>query len=92
MIHVSYYDYLFTHSLNCLSDGATECGAITSNGYPITSKGISVKLGPLKALNLNGDVNSNDIGAIGEILVCSPNMSSGNLMFHFNFFFINLYI
>lgn len=59
-------------------DGATECGAITSDGYPIVSKGIEVQLREVLELHLHRDRNGeSNIGNVGEILVRSPNMSSG---------------
>lgn len=61
----------------CL-DGATECGGITSDGFPISSKGVEIRLGDCKELDLLGDAQSNEVGNVGEILVRSPNMSTGN--------------
>lgn len=50
------------------SYGATECGAITSNGKAIRSKRVRLRLGPVDGVVLPD---------CGEMWVSSPNMSSG---------------
>ncbi len=57
------------------ADGATECGAITSNGIPIAEKGVSVKLVPLGA---GVDDAVTTLGGTGEVWVSSRNMSQGD--------------
>ena len=71
------------------SYGATECGAITSNGAPIVSKQVSVTLLPLTGAmhaGLAGPATADACGAagdagddivLGEVAVSSPNLSMG---------------
>ncbi len=57
-----------------VSDGATECGAITSNGVPIAAKGVSVKLVPLGG-TIEDAIAS--LGGKGEVWVSSRNTTQG---------------
>lgn len=51
----------------CDSYGATECGAIASDGRAIVSKMVRVRLSTVDKMQSD----------VGELLVCSPNMSVG---------------
>ena len=57
------------------SYGTTESGAITTDGVPVVAKGVRVRLSPVPALGYT-TVNEGK-GAIGEVVVSSPNMTAG---------------
>jgi long-chain acyl-CoA synthetase len=60
------------------SYGATECGAITNNGYPISKYSdpfwVTIRLAPIPSLRAAG---GSDVGCIGEIQVMTRSMSVG---------------
>jgi long-subunit acyl-CoA synthetase (AMP-forming) len=60
------------------SYGATECGAITNDGYSIQKYGktdfVQIRLVAIESLHVEG---GEEIGAVGEIVVQSPSMSVG---------------
>ena len=89
---MSFIKLLFPQVAFADSYGATECGAIASNGVPIKEKLVRVRLGPVMIGNeetdqinrmdegkvlYSGDGDSHEEGAVGELWVSSPNMSSG---------------
>ena len=90
---MSFIKLLFPQVAFADSYGATECGAIASNGVPIKEKLVSVRLGPAmigneetEQTNRIGDeengLHSSDgdlfeEGSVGELWVSSPSMSSG---------------
>ena len=79
---LSFAASLFPKAKFADSYGATECGAITSNGVPIREKHVRVKVMPLAEGSCSGGgVGTGDAteaeGAVGELWVSSPNMSAG---------------
>ena len=78
---LSFAQSLFPLAKFADSYGATECGAITSNGVPIREKHVHVRVMPVLeggvvALDWEGQ-GLREEGAVGELWVHSPNMSSG---------------
>ena len=78
---LSFAQSLFPLAKFADSYGATECGAITSNGVPIREKHVHVRVMPVLeggvvALDWEGQ-GLREEGTVGELWVHSPNMSSG---------------